>query len=400
MVRKVGEGRYLVRWREGGRGTRQHKRLFDRKEDAEFFEASIRRSKQLGQLASELLGSEQRFDEFVVEWWQKYAIQVLKPGTIATYAYMVDRWITPQLGALKLREISRETIDQYRLNLTAAGAGAPTVNRTLGILQGILQRAVEWRRIAGNPVAGARRLPHRRSETIDARTPEEIERIRGVLDLQDAVLVSVLAYEALRPGEAFALRWSDVLGQDGKPRERLRVQRGLSGGEISSTKSARAREPELFPPVAKDLAELYLAKGRPPLGSLVFPNSRAGHLSRHNWRQRVWKPALAKLWPCPPCNGDGKIKKKPCEACAGWGTSNRFRPYDLRHTCATLLIYEGRPVVEVAQHLGHADPGFTLREYTHVFRDANARRHVPIADAISSARAGVTTAGTSGTLQA
>jgi integrase len=47
-----------------------------------------------------------------------------------------------------------------------------------------------------------------------------------------------------------------------------------------------------------------------------------------------------------------------------------FRSYDLRHTCATLLLYEGRTLTEIAEHLGHADPGFTARTYAHVLRDA------------------------------
>jgi integrase len=64
-----------------------------------------------------------------------------------------------------------------------------------------------------------------------------------------------------------------------------------------------------------------------------------------------------------------------------------FRPYDLRHTCATLLIYEGRTLNEVAEHLGHADPGFTARVYAHIFRDARNRRGVSIEQAISASRA-------------
>ena len=63
-----------------------------------------------------------------------------------------------------------------------------------------------------------------------------------------------------------------------------------------------------------------------------------------------------------------------------------FRPYDLRHTCATLLVYEGRTLNEVAEHLGHADPSFTARVYTHVLRDAARRRRVPIEEAITKAR--------------
>jgi Phage integrase family len=63
-----------------------------------------------------------------------------------------------------------------------------------------------------------------------------------------------------------------------------------------------------------------------------------------------------------------------------------FRSYDLRHTCATLLLYEGRTLNEVAEHLGHADPGFTARTYAHVMRDAARRRRITISEAIRKGR--------------
>jgi integrase len=197
-----------------------------------------------------------------------------------------------------------------------------------------------------------------RAETIDARSPETVEAIRGQLDAQNAALVSVLAYEGLRPGEAYALVWGDVLDDRGRPRKRLRVHRAVSGDEVSTPKSQRAREPELFAPVARELAELHLAQGRPGPDALVFPDSEGGHLRRQNWRRRVWIPALQRA-----------------------GVAY-FRSYDLRHTCATLLRYEGRTLNEVAEHLGHADPGFTARAYAHVRRDASRRRRVPITQAI------------------
>ena len=37
-----------------------------------------------------------------------------------------------------------------------------------------------------------------------------------------------------------------------------------------------------------------------------------------------------------------------------------------RHTCASLLFEEGRNVKQVADWLGHTDPGFTLRTYVHL----------------------------------
>ena len=119
----------------------------------------------------------------------------------------------------------------------------------------------------------------------------------------------------------------------------------------------------LFKPVARELLELYLARGRPQSHELVFPDSQGGHLRRHNWRRRVWIPALERA-----------------RARVAY-----FRSYGLRHTCATLLLYEGRTLNEVAEHLGHGDPGFTARTYAHVMRDA-ARRRITISEAIRKGR--------------
>ena len=361
--RKDGRTVYVVRWYESGRGSMKRTRTFDRRRDAELFEASMRRARQLGQLATEVIGSNATLEEFLVEWWDTYAVTHLRPNTLATYTTLLDNWIVPYLGRKRLREITRQTIDAYAAQIRVDGAGAPTVNRALGVLQGVFHRAVEWRRLTWNPVVGVRRIAHTRSEAIDARTPETIEAIRVQLDPGDAGLVSVLAYEGLRPGEAYVLVWSDVLDERARPRKRLRVRRALSGQEVSTTKSGRGREPELFRPVARELMELYVSRGQPDTTALVFPDSEGGHLRRQNWRGRVWIPALER---------------------AG---VPYFRSYDLRHTCATLLLYEGRTLNEVAEHLGHADPGFTARTYAHVMRDTTRKRRVPITTAIRTARA-------------
>lgn len=362
VKRASGKVRYEVRWYEAGRDGARRKRTFDSKKDAEFFDASLRRQKQLGQLAPELLGSTQTLARFTEEWWDKHAVPTLAPNTLANYPYVLDKWLMPYLGTYTLRELTRETIDAYKADIHAAGAGAPTVNRALALLQGILHRAVEWNRLPHNPAVGVRRLPHTRDDGIDARTPEEVEAIRAQLGLQDAALVSVLAYQGTRPGEALALRWSDILDRNEDPREHIYIQRALSDGQIAPTKSGRSRQIELFEPVACDLLELYLAHNQPALDTLVFPNQNGGYLNYHNWRGRTWTRAL----------DDAGL--------------DYFRPYDLRHTCATLLIYSGWIVNEVADQLGHNDPGFTARTYQHTFKGARKRRGVAIEEAIATAR--------------
>lgn len=48
------------------------------------------------------------------------------------------------------------------------------------------------------------------------------------------------------------------------------------------------------------------------------------------------------------------------------GVARRVRLYDLRHTCATLLLLKGVHPKVVAERLGHANIAMTLQVYSHV----------------------------------
>jgi integrase len=42
-------------------------------------------------------------------------------------------------------------------------------------------------------------------------------------------------------------------------------------------------------------------------------------------------------------------------------------PTNCRHTAASLLYAQGVPELQIAAILGHTDPAFTRRTYTHLF---------------------------------
>jgi integrase len=44
----------------------------------------------------------------------------------------------------------------------------------------------------------------------------------------------------------------------------------------------------------------------------------------------------------------------------------------LRHLYASVLLDVGEPIMTLAQYLGHSDPGFTLRVYTHLMPTSHA----------------------------
>jgi integrase len=238
----------------------------------------------------------------------------------------------------------------------------PSIRRTLVIVQGVLRCAVEWGRISTNPVRTVRKPSGRRKRVVRPVAPATVECIRaGLLRAgrrRDAALVSVLAYAGLRPGEALALSWDNV-GE-----RTLLVEQSNSDAELKATKTEQSRSVGLLAPLATDLAEWRLASGRPEGPTLVFPNSRGEPWTEdtyRNWRRRIYRPAAQ---------------------AAGIESA---RPYDLRHSFASLLIHEGASVVEVARQLGHA-PSMTLDTYGHVFEEFEGRSRVSAEEAIRAAR--------------
>ena len=80
-------------------------------------------------------------------------------------------------------------------------------------------------------------------------------------------------------------------------------------------------------------------------------------------------------------------------ACAAIGLEGA-RPYDLRHSFASLLLHEGRSVMYVARQLGH-DARLTLSTYGHVIDELDEDVRISAEDAIRAARDGSCVTGVS-----
>ncbi len=50
----------------------------------------------------------------------------------------------------------------------------------------------------------------------------------------------------------------------------------------------------------------------------------------------------------------------------------------LRHFYASAALHEGETIKAVSEYLGHADPGFTLRTYTHLLEGSAERTKTAI----------------------
>jgi integrase len=364
-VRRAKDGTiiYRVRWREGGR---ERSRIVGKKQLADAFDAKVTLNKRVGGVGL-IAAVEQTFAELANDWWELYALPNLKQNTLDQHAMLLDNYILPRIGGLRLREITPETIAGLRVDLeranrvlrTARGerrvrVGQWSVGRSLMTVNAVFDRAVQWGRMATNPAAGVAKPSTRRRRKPQIVAPETVEAIRdtfiGKGRVRDATIVSILAYAGLRPFEALALPVAAV---------------GKKTLALEKAKLERARSVTLFGPLRQDLAEYLMAAGRPRPDDLLFPDANGNVWPKDtwdNWRDRVYRPVAA--------------------AC---GVPAGHVPYDLRHSFVSLLIHEGRSVADVAEQAGHS-PAVCLSTYLHAFREFDPADRVSAEERIVRAR--------------
>ena len=355
-LERTSTGAWRVRWREAGRNRAK---VVGTKADARLFDAEVTRRQRMGELST-LDAGKVTLDAFAREtWWPQHVRPNLERSTRESYAGTWDRHISRNLGGYPLREITAPIVRRWADDLIAAGVGRQAVRRAKAVLQSCLSRAVEAGLIQGNPAQSVRPPRIEQQARVQAIGPGDIERLRAALNPRDAALVSVLAYAGLRPGEALALRWSDIGAAT------VLVERANDDGQVKRTKTGRARSARLMAPVRADLRAWRLASGRPGDDALVFPKPGGGAWREHDWRN--WR----------------RTKFQPAARALGLDIR---RPYDLRHAAVSLALHEGRSVVEVAAWLGHS-PAMALSTYAHVVEELRGSPQIDAEEAIRQARA-------------
>jgi integrase len=319
-----------------------------------------------------LLGDpEMTLDTYAEQWLAAAAVEEsIKPRTIKSYRQLFNLHISPTLGSMKLRDLRRLDIKAL-LNLKREQLVAPqkkkapvdpdvtveqkplrklsknTVRLIRACLSTMLAEAADDGLIGGNPAALPSRRRGKGKATQLVLRPLEEDELTKMLktarekDPEYFPLFLLLARTGLRPGEAFALEWTDL----DLPKRKIGVERALSAGEIGTTKTGRAREVDISQELAVALSALYRAREAQTLKQkwsdvpdLVFVTARRGFLDEARVRRRFAR--VLRL--------------------AGVGG---HRVYDLRHSYASGLLAKNVPITYVAAQLGHADATTTLRYY-------------------------------------
>jgi integrase len=237
--------------------------------------------------------------------------------------------------------------------MLARGLSARTVRYLHAVLNSALKQAVKWGMLARNP-AEAVDLPKQERREMLALSPKQAtEFLKAAADDRWGFLFAFALATGMRPEEYLGLQWKDLELERGTVTvRRALVWREKGGWYFGEPKTARSRRSIPLPTsTVRALADHRRKQGeeRLKLGpdyqqhDLVFATPEGGPLAPRNLKRRHFRPILERA-------------KLPTD----------FRLYDLRHSCATLLLAAGEHPKIVSERLGHATVTLTLDVYSHV----------------------------------
>lgn len=290
---------------------------------------------------------------FFDRWLETTVKPRIRPRSFEVYKQAVDLHLLPEFGRRRLSDIRPIDLQSFYSKLRDRGLSATTIRTIQAIASNAFKQAVRWQMIRQNPAAlvDLPRIEKREMQALTAAQARDfLKATEG--DSYHSLFVFLLA-SGCRPGEAFGLKWSDIDWQAGTATIQLALywKQGRQGWEITEPKTAKSRRTiPLGVASVKTLAEWkrLQAEARMRTGAdwqnhdLVFTKTNGAPVDLDTLANRM-KGALTAA-----------------------GLSSSLRVYDLRHSCASILMAEGLNPKVVSERLGHANIALTLATYSHV----------------------------------
>ncbi len=286
-------------------------------------------------------------DKYLDKWLERQRAH-LKASTYDGYRKTILNHLAPGMGSHLLSDLKRAVIKDWCATLTTSNK---TIRNRLSVLRAALGDAVQDDLIESNPLYGwqwkSKEAPSS-DDDVDPFSADEQQAILAKLSGQEKNLFQFAFWTGMRTSELIALQWGDVDWKRGTIQVRRALTRAAianqSEGETPKTRSGK-REVKLLAPALAALKEqkTFTYVG----GDLIFTNPRTGK----RWSgdlviREAWKRAL-KL---------SQVRYR--------------RPYQTRHTYASMMLTAGESPMWVAQQMGHRDWTMIARVYGKWIKDA------------------------------
>ena len=275
-----------------------------------------------------------------VETWYEENLPLWRRSHAATIRSTLDKHIVPWFGNTEIGNTTKADVLQFRAELAKLpGRGGnstlspKTINRIVQILGQILEEAAD-RYEFNNPATKIKRLKQPRSD-IHPFSLEQVRLLIASIRKDYKNYLTVRFFTGLRTGELNGLKWKYVDFERRQILVRETIVRGLN--EYTKTDGSQ-REVDMCQPVYEALkAQKDSARD---ISEYVFCNAEGEPIDVDNFTNRVWYPLLRHL-----------------------GLEKR-RPYQTRHTAATLWLAAGENPEWVARQLGHVNTIMLFKVYS------------------------------------
>jgi len=279
------------------------------------------------------------FQTFANQWVDEHSIEWRRSHIRSLLSTLNSRLI-PYFGGKAVGQITKSDILAFRATLAKAkgrgekeGLSPKRINEIIGTLNQILDEAADRFNFT-TPTTNIKRLRLRKTD-VDPFSLTDVQRILATVRADYKQYFVTRFFTGMRTGEVHGLKWKYV---DFDLRV-IRVRETFVLGEDEYTKTdGSQRDIQISQPVFEALQEQFKATGK--VSEYVFCNLQGQPLDNKNFSDRVWYPMLRHL-----------------------GLQKR-RPYQMRHTAATLWLASGEAPEWIARQLGHTSTEMLFRVYS------------------------------------
>jgi integrase len=274
----------------------------------------------------------------------------LRPTTRQHYASVVKTYLAPDLGHIRLRELSSAPIRSAFLKWAAAGAARSSLRQVKVVLQSVIRSALIDDLITVDPMQKLRAKKGDKEPLPIGPSPKAVpvsdEKIAELLatdtDSPYHIAVVLMVAAGLRRGEALGLRWRHVDLEAGRIRiveQRVPV---IGGARFAAPKSASGKRTINLPREAVDALRAH----RRATATALFPlGVRLG------------------LDHTVACNAIGAPLDP--NSFSSWARRRGIKLHNLRHAHLSKLANSGIPIAAVSKRAGHSSIATTIATYVH-----------------------------------
>lgn len=300
---------------------------------------------------------------FADQWLTNHAIE-WRRSHIRVLRSTIDGHLLPHFGDKPIGQITKADILAFRVKLAEApgragkGLSAKRINGILAPLKQMLAEAAEMHGFT-TPAVNIKPLRVKKGD-VQPFTLAEVQAIvhRARADYRHYFITRF--FTGMRTGEVHGLKWKYVDFE----RRQILVRETFVLGEDDYTKTdASQRDIQMSQVVFEALRLQHAATAR--ISEYVFCNRAGEPLDNKNFSDRVWYPLLRNL-----------------------GLPAR-RPYQMRHTAATLWLASGEAPEWIARQLGHASTEMLFRVYSRYVPNLTRRDGSAIDRLLASRFAGI-----------